>query len=846
MKSQKKTRKTTSRTLQNEISADILPKKVPIETSLSKTRSQIRNESQVLSQVEKSLNEEGYIDGYKESPKKTHSPLKISIYGTEHNPEDIMEEILPRRSPQQSPHHSPHHTPTHSSEQSVDNSAHNSLQTSPRSSPLKYTSSGKKPQKLLFPVSHSKEEQITESLREKPPTFLKPTLKKKSIEKFILNDEMITTAPRETSPKRVAWEDEREKRLKEEIGDTNGNGEGEGDAPRDPEREIDDLASHPESEAKLETIELDDGLTDSELLALQNALEPAQDSNQYKEVLYEEDNEPRDPEREMRKQMSQSASKIIQVEDEEDEGGEEDVEEEASKVTHLAQLERERRENKENKEKESKINEAKLLASQIADEAQKKQKELEAKIQHLEAEKVLREQKEAQKKKEKRKAQEDKERAERERERAEKERERELLRQEDQRIADEKEKARLQELEEEAKFEAEKIRLEAEKVKSEMREKERNFQAQEEILNQRLELAKQAEERVRKLHEAEEQAKLARDLEDKRLQEEKKLEEAKKAEQDAVQRIMAKEAELNNKIEYYENLIKDKEDKPIVYKQMIDAETGQPIATSRSQFAPLPFATKWKRPEYHLMNRRQKDSYYSDFKVKYADLNSQLRADAQLPPVVYGEDLHIIHDRYERGLCQLLSHEEASFYEFFAIIFFKLLEVGLTWLGVPCLGFAQFMLQRKHKLRNILIQMGDQKFLAFSTQWSPVVQIAWTVGTSLVIVIVASIIGNKLNSQAKAGVEYIGNYLLDMGSGTVKMNDKGLPEKENNPMFQSFAWLENIVGNTNTDGLLDIAKSYLKGAVKPAADKGGNSDIPFFDMEEAKKARKERENQVTF
>ena len=493
-------------------------------------------------------------------------------------------------------------------------------------------------------------------------------------------------------------------------------------------------------------------------------------------------------------------------------------------------LERLEREEREEREKE---------------EAERLEREEEERLEREEAERLEREEEEE---RQRRKRQEEMVRLEEERRQREKE-ERDRLEREERRQKEEAER---------------KAKEEADRLEQENREKERKKRQREielENLEREKEIQRLTDERERLLRETykSKEAEVVERTKDEEIAYlRQKLDEATKSSESfgpSPQSNQPFQADTNQPFQPSPQPFQSSSDqkrpreKPVIYKKEFYED---PVEDPRTP--PLPFNTNWKRPQYHLMSKRQKEAYYTDFRIKYELLNRELGPGMKIPDFLPGEDLNIVHDRYERYLCQILGHDEASLWNFFLILVYKGIELLGTWLGIPCTGFTIYMTRKRHKMRNLLIQMAEQKYLTFSANWPVPVQILWTVVSSLAIFIVYGIIGKKFGDGALKIAQEAGDYLLDMNSGkSVGFDANGLPNIETDPAFADGPlntisnFLEGKNSNDAISGLFNFFKPKTDNAGANAAPKATpTKDYEVPDLSNLGEIRRNRKEEPMF
>ena len=677
-------------------------------------------------------------------------------------------------------------------------------------SPLKYSINGEEfatldevPEQISVTIkdAQSTEEEMNESLKESPTMKHRPSLLKTRLSpaKLLSPERKIVTADSELeSPKRIRWMDEEgynmDKRRKEE----------------EEKEEKERIQREQEEKERIQRAE-------EEKERIQRAEEEKEEKERIQREQ-EEKEEKEEKERIQRKQEEKEEKERIQREGEErerrmrreKEEGEERERRMRREKEEEEERERTQREKEEGEERERRMRREKEEEERKEEERKRKEKEEEER-----REKERDEKKRKEKEEEERREKEREERRRKEKEEREKEKEGEGNLRRSSRLSDKKEDKEAPSfvnIKEESNFEIDKEDTERlERLKKVREEEERKEREERERLEREENERKEKEERERRERERRE-----KEEREKRRERVREMEEALRREKE----LLGENVKERGGYE---------EQPPIIYRVEKKAE----------DVAPLPFKTCWNRPDYKNMSARQRESYYTEFEIKYKLLNKQLPPTMQIPPFKHGDDLNIVHDRYERYLCQVMGHDEASFSYMILLFVYQGIEALGTWLGLPIQGFTKFMLRKKQKMRSLLIQMGEKKFLSVSADWPVHIQLIWTVVSSLTCFVIYGFVGKKFGDKASDIAEQFGEYIMEMGSSnTVKMDEHGHPvmAKEDDPMFNEGlpGALSKLLedGNFNLSGLFSMfgGGGAATNSTNTNTNSNTNTRTPTFNM----------------
>jgi len=120
-------------------------------------------------------------------------------------------------------------------------------------------------------------------------------------------------------------------------------------------------------------------------------------------------------------------------------------------------------------------------------------------------------------------------------------------------------------------------------------------------------------------------------------------------------------------------------------------------------------------------------------------------------------DLTKMKEEYDYWHKQLEIKANVVDFESYLALTFIVMELTLTWIGMPADGLSRHQYNSRHKYRRLLLELGDKWYSPAESQWPVEYRLAFIACTQTAIFVVGNIVGQKGGPMGKAFFNLITN-----------------------------------------------------------------------------------------
>lgn len=201
-------------------------------------------------------------------------------------------------------------------------------------------------------------------------------------------------------------------------------------------------------------------------------------------------------------------------------------------------------------------------------------------------------------------------------------------------------------------------------------------------------------------------------------------------------------------------------------------------------------------------------------------------------------DLDILYEFYVKGYRTVLSEKNALYFKIAAVVFWVVVEIGLTQLGIDCSGLSSSQMAMMESYEELFLELGEDWIGFFDAKGSALLKLCVFSGFSMIMFVGLRMVEKWIGGRGNADQIYKGVISLFMGGKLKEPLSETPPEttsdeekteqKPNNGGFD--------LGNFNLGGLVGGIAKMLGGLQNNAGSKNqkrtGNVRRPPFRDDE--------------